>query len=89
MKPTDSSGNMLELKDYVAIHVSEAVLKGVVTQLKEAATIMSKDNEISPGAVTITIPITLPFAPGQFSKLKDVYKLVKPPGFDGIPGVKE
>lgn len=79
MNPIDGAGNILNEKDAVVVHVN-AVLKGIVTKIKEASTIMAKSEPV-PGFITINVPITVPFSPLQ-PRLGDVYKIVKPPNWD-------
>jgi hypothetical protein len=80
MNPIDGAGNILNEKDAVVVHLN-AVVKGVVVKIKEAPTLMAKENQTQAGFITINVPITIPFNPMQ-PNLRDVFRIVKPPNWD-------
>jgi hypothetical protein len=82
MNPIDATGNILNVKDFVAVNVGGGtVLTGLVDKIKEASVVMSKNNDMLPGTITIQIPITIVYNP-QMPRIPNVYKLIKPPNLD-------
>jgi hypothetical protein len=84
VNPIDANGNILYEKDFVAVHVGNNVLTGVVERIKESSLVMAKGNEMLPGFITIQIPVNFMYN-HQMPKLAQIYKLVKPPGFGDKP----
>lgn len=83
MNPMDANGSVLYEKDFVAVHVGNTVLTGMVDRIKESSVVMAKDNAMLPGIITIQIPVNLIFN-NTNPKLPSVYKLVRPPGMDKL-----
>jgi hypothetical protein len=81
MNPLDNMGNILNVKDLVAVRVGDRTLTGIVDKIKEASTIMAEGNRMVPGLITIQVPISFIYNPAM-PRVEDLYKMVKPAGFD-------
>jgi hypothetical protein len=81
MNPLDNMGNLLNVKDLVAVKVGDQTLTGVVDKIKEASTIMAEQNRLVPGLITVQVPISFMYNPAA-PRVVEIFKMVKPPGFD-------
>ena len=81
MNPLDNMGNILNVKDLVAVKIGDQVVTGLVDKIKEASTIMAEGNKMMPGLVTIQIPISFMFSPAM-PRITEIFKMVKPPGYE-------
>jgi len=81
MNPLDNMGNILNVKDLVAVKIGDQVCTGIVDKIKEASTIMAEGNRLVPGLITIQVPVSFMYNPAA-PRIAEIFKMVKPPGYD-------